>query len=222
MKYLKKDVWLCFLLLMVLSFWGCALDEYHIEHESYGWHYVGLADDTTAVVAVEHREGGYIECHHIASLDDGESFSNLVSKKYYKVGMRSMWIENWVGTIPKKRQMNNDYPRWTDGCLDMDSLDGKFYCVEAARLDSYSNSCGFILIDGANMDLDTLERPSCTGNVSELVFFVGHYLKVNGDFFEIREGKFVSQDPVYQMTEENGNLKFLDKEDNFIMYSGKP
>ena len=104
----------------------------------------------------------------------------------------------------------------------MDTLDGKFYCVEADRLDDYSYSCGFILIDDSNVDLDTLERPSCTGNVSESVSFVAHYLKVNGDFYEIRKGKFVSQEPAYRMLEEHGNLKFLDNDDNFVMYSGKP
>lgn len=222
MKYFVKNIWHCFLMLMVLSFMGCAMDEYHIESESYGWRYEGLADDTTAVVSVEHREGGHIECHHIPNLDDGESFSRVVSKKYYKVGMKSLWVKDWTGSLPKEREMNDDYPRWSDGCLAMDTLDGKFYCVEAARLDGYSYSCGFILIDGSNRDLDTLERPSCTGNVSESVSFAGHYLKINGDFFEIRKGKFVSQDPAYRMTEEHGNLKFLDKDDNFVMYSGKP
>ena len=75
MKNLKRNIWPCFLVLMVLSFFGCAMDEYHIEGESYEWHYEGLADDTTAVVSVVHREGGHIECHHFMSYDDGESFS---------------------------------------------------------------------------------------------------------------------------------------------------
>ena len=158
-------------MLMGLSLLGCAMDEYHIESESYGWHYEGLADDTTAVVSVEHREGGYIECRHIPSLDDGDSFSRVVSKKYYKVGMKSLWIKEWAGALPKKREMNDVYPRWSDGCLDKDTLDGRFYCVEVARLDNYSYSCGFILIDDSNMDLDTLERPPGRGDFSESAFF---------------------------------------------------
>lgn len=226
MMYLKNGVGLGFLVLMVLSFWGCAMDEYHIEYESYGWRYEGLADDTTAVVSVEHREGGHIECNHFMSYDDGESFSNVVSKKYYKVGMKSLWIGKGKGRLtdllPAKREMNDIYPRWSDGCLAMDTLDGKFYCIEADRLDNYSYSCGFVLIDDSNADLDTLERSSCPWDVAASVSFVAHYLKVDGDFFEIREGKYVSQEPAYRMIEENGNLRFLDKNDNFVMYSGKP
>ena len=60
-------------------------------------------------------------------------------------------------------------------------------------------------------------RPS-----DENALLVAHYLKVNGDFYEIRKGKFVSQEPAYRMLEEHGNLKFLDNDDNFVMYSGKP
>ena len=226
MKCLKRNICLFSLMLMVLSLVGCAMDEYHIESESYEWHYEGLADDTTAVVSVLHRESGYIDCHHLMSYDDGETFSREISRRYYKVGVKSLWIgkgmENLSDILPEERKMNDAYSRWSDGCLSKDSIDGEFYCIEVDRMDNYSYSCGFILVDAANRDLDTLERPSCTGDVSESVSFVAHYLKVNGDFFEIREGKFVSQEPIYRMSEEYGNLKFQDKNGDFVMYSGKP
>lgn len=226
MKYFINNIWLCLLLLMVFSFFGCTKDKYHIEDEHYGWHYEGLVDDTTAVVSIEHSEGGHIECHHLMGLDDGERFTRFISKKYYKVGMNSLWIgtatDSLTDLLPEERQMNDHYPRWSDGCLDMDSLDGNFYCVEADLLDNYSNSCGFILIDDANRDLDTLERASCTGNIVESVSFAAHYLKVDGNFFEIRNGKFISQEPIYRMIEEHGDLKFFDKNGDFVMYSGKP
>lgn len=225
MKLFPK-AWLCFLVLLVLSFSGCALDDYHIESESYSWHYEGLADDTTAVVSVTHSEHGTIDCHHLVDWEDGESFERRISKKYYKVGMKTLWMgtgsENLTNILPEKRNMSDDYPRWSDGCLAMDSLGGKFYCVEADRLDGYSSVCGFILIDDSNNDLDTLEYPSCGGSSLESVSFVVDYLKVNESLFEIRKGKFVSQEPAIRIIENSGNVKFVDRNGNFVMYSGKP
>ena len=226
MVYFAKSVWACLCMFVVFSLLGCAMDEYHIKREWYSWHYEGLADDTTAVVSVTHGESGDIECHHLMSYEDGESFTRTISKKYYKVGMKSLWVgeqnEDLLDLLPEKRKMNDIYPRWSDGCLDMDSLNGKFYCVEADFLDNYTYSCGLILIDGSNMDLDTLEIPSCKSNLYESVSFVSNYLKVNEFLFTIANGKFISQEPTYKLVEENGDLKFLDKSGDFVIYSGKP
>jgi len=215
-----------FAVLLFAILTGCSIDTWEVTKSGYTWTYQGMINDTTAVAKVEHWESGTIHCDHFMSMDDGETFTNTLSTSFYSISLN----ENKL--IEKKSSLNafiqnivevfEELPTWTDSCLAIDSIDGKFYCVNSSNIDEFSDACALIIVDGNKKDLDSLEFEHCDFNIQKDISFDGHYLKVSGDLFAIQNGKFKSQRPTYKIIDKGTPLIIVNTQGDSIFYEGRP
>ena len=204
---------------------GCGIDTYEVTDKGYTWRYRGLIDDTTMVVEVQHWEQGTIHCNHFMAYEDGESFSNTLSTYYYSADLRSQKVGDESSApedlLPEELSFKG-LPRWTESCLAMDSIDGKFYCVNALRLDQFSNDCALAIVNGEKRDLDTLELENCTFDLHRDIFFVAHYLKIAENFYAIRGGMLKSQLPAYRIKDVGSAVIVVNQRGDSLYYEGEP
>ena len=59
-------------------------------------------------------------------------------------------------------------------------------------------------------------------NLDESVSFLQHYLKVDNNLYEIRNGKFISQRPKFRIVKDGRKIVFIDENGDFTWYGGKP
>lgn len=201
---------------------GCSMYEHEIEQAGHNWSFLGVLDDSTAAVKVSYWESGEVHDHHLMGYDD--DFSRTVAVEHFAVRMNSYWISSDDSRLNKISNSDGtgDIPKWCDGCYVVGEIDGKMYGAKSAFLDSYSNACAIILVDEKKVR-DSLEFESCTeSRLYSALSLVAHYLKVDTDLYEIRDGMFPTQRPAYRIRSEGGNLKFIDSKGDFIVYGGAP
>ena len=200
---------------------GCSID-YEVEEGYHSWSFAGLQNDSVAVVKVTYNERGHIHDNHIMSWQDGESFHETVSEYYYPVKMTSYWIgsrassaENYTGdSLPK-------IPSCAMNSLDIGSVNKKTYCIELVELDDYG-ACALVLSDEKST-LDSLEFSGCRGFEDKgKVAFAANYLRVDKSLYLIADDKFPSQSPAFKIVEENRNIKFIDRNGDYVIYGGTP
>ncbi|MBR4784328.1 MAG: hypothetical protein IK012_03635 [Fibrobacter sp.] len=184
---------------------GCSMVDYEIEEEGHVWRFVGLVDDSTALVKVTLEQRGEEHDHHLFGWDD--DFHKIKETKYYYVGMDAyrigLWRDSTSGTMPEERETDE-------------------YGLRLTHLDDYSHRCGLILLDKKDNDLDTLENIYCDGVDDESAKLVGSYVKVDSKFYLVEDGKFPRQKPTYRYEHSDWNIKFVDANGDFLMYGGKP
>lgn len=204
MKYLKNIF--TFLVVLTAQFWSGCTTDYEIEKEVHNWSFVGLDNDSTAVVKVVLEQWGTSHDHHLMGWDD--DFHNTTDLKYYSVNINSYKISE---------RLNGDRKMLPE----QDSTEE--YCIKAERIVDYSTTCAIILQDKKNKNLDTLEIDYCPKeNSAETPKFVGRYLKINNCFYKIEKGKFPIQKPEFRFDHKDYSVKFTHADGKFIMYGGEP
>lgn len=202
----KGFIWKFFASLAILSaflFVGCSLTEYEIEEEGHVWKFYGLIDDSTAIVKVTFEQWGTEEDHHLMGWDD--DFHWTKETRFYPVRMNSYWLghghDSSMTALSENNQTND-------------------YTLRSESLDDYSGSCGIILSDKKGNDLDTLEIDQrCNSDTAK---FIGNYARIDNSFYLIKDGKFPKQKPAYRFEHVGRNIKFIDANNNYIIYGGKP
>lgn len=210
------------ILFAVLAVAGCSLEEHEVQRAGHSWSFMGVLDDSTAAVKVTYWESGEIHDHHIMGYDD--DFHRDVSLKYYAVRMNSYWISSDDSRLEDFSRDDDTgiIPKWCDSCYVVGKIDGKTYGVKSSPLDIYSDACAVILVD-EKKTLDSLELESCSKIKMHIaISFEAHYLKVENNLYEIRDGKFPSQRPAYKVQQEGCNIKFTDSDGDYIVYGGAP
>ena len=211
--------------ILCIALVGCAIDTYEVTDKGYAWHYMGLIDDTTMAVEVSHWERGTIHCNHFMAYEDGESFSNTLSTSYYSVSLTDQKVgkkkTSSKGILPEE-PFFKELPSWTEGCLAMDSIDGKFYCVNAVRLDEFSSACALAIVNSEKQDLDTLEFERCGFELHKDISFAAHYLKISESFYAIRDGLLKSQQPTYKIKDYGDAVIVINSYGDTLFYEGKP
>lgn len=200
-----KNIFVFSIVLSVLFWCGCAND-YEIEKEAHVWSFLGLENDTTAIVKVTLEQWGTEHDHHIMGWDD--DFHKTTDLKYYTTSMNSYKI--------------SEHKNSGKGALEeLDSTDK--YCLHIEKVDDYSAVCAVILQDNKKKNLDTLEIDHCPKeNSAESPKFVGSYVKIDNSFYKIEKNKFLSQKPTYKFQHVNYSIKFIRADGNYIIYGGEP
>lgn len=104
---------------------------------------------------------------------------------------------------------------------ELDSTDQ--YSLQIEKIVEYSAACAVILQDSKKKNLDTLEIDLCPrANSNESPKFVSNYLKIDNRFYKIEKGKFPRQKPAYQIEHKDRHIKFIDINDDYIIYGGEP
>ena len=200
---------------------GCTV-QYEAEEGYHNWSFVGMQNDSVAVVKVTYNERGHIHDNHIMSMEDGESFNKTISEYYYPVKVSSYWIGR--KTLSAEKLLSDTLsvtPAWTLECLACGAVDDKTYCVDKVELDDFG-ACALAIRDEKST-LDSLEFFRCDGfEDKNKVKFESNYLKVDKSFYRIADGRFPSQSPVLRVVEENRSVKFIDKDGDYIIYGGTP
>lgn len=179
--------------------------EYEIEKEAHNWQFVGLVNDSIAIVKVTLEQWGTEHDNHLMGYDD--DFHKTVESHYYWVQMNSYDISKHDGSIQKLPEL--------------DSTDQ--YSRQIEKIVEYSTACAIILQDNKKKNLDTLEIDHCPKeNSAESPKFVGNYVKIDNCFYKIEKGKFLSQKPTYKFKHENYNIKFVKANGDYIIYGGEP
>jgi len=111
--------------------------------------------------------------------------------------------------------------KWMENCFAMGEIDGQFLCLDAVTFPEFRENTGLILVDKDKKDLDTLELENWV-NLDESVSFLQHYLKVDNNLYEIRNGKFISQRPKFRIVKDGRKIVFIDENGDFTWYGGKP
>jgi hypothetical protein len=205
MKKFLKSLLLVWALLPALFWSGCYMYEYEIEKEAHNWQFVGLVNDSIAIVKVTLEQWGTEHDNHLMGYDD--DFHKTVESHYYWVQMNSYDISKHDGSIQKLPEL--------------DSTDQ--YSRQIEKIVEYSTACAIILQDNKKKNLDTLEIDNCPKENSEKSpKFVGNYVKIDNCFYKIEKGKFLSQKPTYKFKHENYNIKFVKANGDYIIYGGKP
>lgn len=196
-KFLAVPVLLCAALLT-----GCSMTDYEIEKESHTWRFVGLVDDSTALVSVALEQWGEEHDHHLMGWDDDFHWTKDAS--YYPVRMNSYWCgkggSSAQDTLPQKAETDD-------------------YTIRYEKIDKYFSTCGAILSDRKGNDLDTLELERCS---SDSARFVGSYVKIDNGFYLVQDDRFPRQRPAYRFEHTGGAIKFTDANGDYIIYGGKP
>ena len=181
---------------------GCTMYSHEIEDEAHTWRFVGLVDDSTALVSVSLEQWGETHDHHLMGYDD--DFHWTKDAHYYPVKMNTYWQgkgrEETPQTLPEKSETDD-------------------YGLRIEPLDDYSWACGIILTDRKGKGLDTLERPKCDSDSAK---FVGSYVRVGNGFYLVEDGKFPKQKAAYTFEHTGYNIKFTDMNGDYIIYGGKP
>lgn len=201
--------------LLVVFLWACSSDEHEVlEYAGHSWVFEGVLDDSTAAVKVSHW----------TSKDSG-GVRETSWEKHYAVRMNSYWIssddsklESFLKTVGEKAEI----PSWCEGCYAAGKIDKKTYGIKSSPLDDFSDACALILVD-EKKNLDSLELEKCwTINMKTSLSLQVRYLNVDGDLYEVRNGAFPSQRPVYRIKNEGDRLKFTDSKGDYIIYGGAP
>ena len=204
---------------------GCGVDTYEVTDKGYTWRFKGLIDDTTMVVEVSHWESGTIHCNHFMGYEDGDYFSNTISTYYYSASLHSPKVGSKKSTpedLLPEEPFFKGLPRWTESCLALDSIDGKFYCVNALRLDEFSNACALAIVNSEKQDLDTLEFENCGIDLHKDISFMAHYLKISENYYAIRNGMLKSQLPTYRIKDEGNAVIVINQYGDSLFYEGEP
>ncbi len=221
---LYKNVFHLLLLGVVLFLCACVGYDYEEREEYFIWSYEGLIDDTTAVVSVVDEIYGYKNDNHFMGWDDG-SYTEVVSKYYYPVGMQSRWVGKKKKSLEELVAVGNvdssALEKWMENCFAMGEIDGQFLCLDAVTFPEFRGNTGLILVDKDKKDLDTLELENWV-NLDESVSFLQHYLKVDNNLYEIRDGKFISQRPKFRIVKDGRKIVFIDENGDFTWYGGEP
>jgi hypothetical protein len=196
-KFLAVPALLCAMLLA-----GCSMTDYEIEKEGHTWRFVGLVDDSTALVSVALEQWGEEHDHHLMGWDDDFHWTKDAS--YYPVKMNSYWrgkgSSSVQDTLPQKAETDD-------------------YTIRYEKLDKYFSTCGAILSDRKGNDLDTLELERCS---SDSARFVGSYVRIDNGFYLVQDDRFPRQRPAYRFEYAGGAIKFTDANGDYIIYGGKP
>lgn len=205
MKKFLKSLLLFWALLPALFWSGCYLYEYEIEKEAHSWQFVGLVNDSVAIVKVTLEQWGTKYDNHFMGYDD--AFHKTIESHYYWVQMNSYDISKHDGSIQK--------------LAELDSTDQ--YSLQIEKMVEYSAACAIILQDSKKKNLDTLEIDRCPrANSNESPKFVSNYLKIDNSFYKIENGKFPKQKPAYRIEQKDRRIKFIDINDDYIIYGGEP
>lgn len=205
-----------------MLFWGCSLYEYEADEGYHSWRFVGLQNDSIAVVKVSYLEQGHIHDNHLMGWEDGEPFEITISEYYYPVKMTSYWIGDRESSVeallPEPR---TKLPDWVSGCLAAEYVGKDAYCINRVELDNYG-ACAFVISQKKSI-LDSLEISRCDGLDAEgQVKISSNYLKLDKSFYSIVDGKFPSQRPALRYVEGKGSIKFIDRNGDYIVYGGMP
>lgn len=212
-----------FLWLVSLLICGCSLYEYEVDKGWHTWEYVSLQNDSIAVVKVTYHEYGHIHDHHLISWEDGESFEKTISEYYYPVNRLSYWIGKRASSAEDllKSDGPESIPKWADSCLAVGTLNKKTYCVDLVKLDD-SGACALTIRTEKSMK-DSLEFIGCRDlNDKGKVQFASNYLKVGSSFYGVVDGKFPSQSPAFWVVHEDKNVKFENRNGDYLIYGGMP
>ena len=196
-KFLAVPALLCAMLLA-----GCSMTDYEIEKEGHTWRFVGLVDDSTALVSVALEQWGEEHDHHLMGWDDDFHWTKDAS--YYPVRMNSYWRGKGSETPPKTLSQK---------------AETKSYTIRYEKLYNYSPTCGAILSDRKGNDLDTLELERCS---SDSARFIGSYVRIDNGFYLVQDDRFPRQRPAYRFEYAGGAIKFTDANGDYIIYGGKP
>lgn len=197
----QKSFLVSLALLLSAVFCGCSMDTHVVTEEYYDWSFVGIRDDSTAVVMASLNERGYIDCHHLISWEDGEDFNREVSSAYYAVRMDKLQVGR------------------KNSSSEMMLAEKSKYQSEFIWLDESNHDCGFLISKDKNV-LDTLELDGCVKEMSGEI--LGNYLKVDGNLYAISGGKFLSQSPTYRIVDKGRNIIFENSVGDQVVYSGAP
>mgnify|MGYP003291754418 CR=1 FL=1 len=178
---------------------GCYMDTHVVTNEYYRWTFIGVKDDSTAVVEVTLVESGYIDCHHFMGYHD-DNFSRDVSTRFYEVRMDSL----------KRGSARSSSDELAKNAVSS---------VDFIWLDENDHDCGFILMKGGTVR-DTLEIGNC--NTESTATIMGNYLNYNGNLYNIVDGKIQSHRPKYKVSNKDGNIIFEDAKGNQVIYGGEP
>lgn len=200
---------------------GCSID-YEVEEGYHSWSFAGLQNDSVAVVKVTYNERGHIHDNHIMSWIDGESFHETVSENYYPVKMTSHWIGGKSSSAEKYLgDTLSTIPSCAMNSLAVGSVGQKTYCIEKVELDDFG-ACALVLSDEKSI-LDSLEFSRCHGFEDKgKIAFAANYLRVDKSLYLIADDKFPSQSPAFRIVEENRNIKFIDRNGDYVIYGGTP
>lgn len=183
-------------------FSGCTLEEHEIREEGHVWRFVGLVDDSTALVRVTFEQWGETHDHHLMGYDD--DFHWTKDTRFYPVRMGSYWRGSGSTSSP--------------GVLERKSKLGD-YGLDVVNLGDYS--CGAVLLGKKDVALDTLETDNC-GWDNDSALFVGNYVRIGDSFYLVKDGRFPSQKPAYSFEHTRMGVKFIDRNGDFILYGGNP
>lgn len=213
---LKNWLWLPLLVLF-----GCALEEHEVETGGHSWYFVGIKDDSTAVVRVEYWESGKIHDHHLMGWDD--DFNDLVSTEYCTVRMNSYWRGARKSSIKSLLPDSVAVPEWCDSCITAGRIDGEVYGVKKISLNEYDNwEIALVLVnEKGNQDSLELEWMPYSFDPKN-VALQDPYLRIAGELYVVKDGKFPTQRPAYRIDHIDGAIKFTDSEGNYIIYGGEP
>lgn len=176
---------------------GCHMDTHVVTDEYYRWTFIGVKDDSTAVVEATLVESGHIDCHHLISWEDGDPFSRDVSTSIYEVRMDILKIKKYGGAFAQNEACSVDFI-W---------------------LDENDGDCGFALMKNGIVR-DTLEIGRCFSSASATV--MGNYLNYDGKLYAIEECEILSHKPAYTVTHKDGKVIFEDVNGNQVIYGGEP
>ena len=200
---------------------GCTV-QYEAEEGYHSWSFVGMQNDSVAVVKVSYIECGHIHDNHFMSMQDGDRFEETISEYYYPVKVSSYWVGAKNSSAEDLLSDTlSGAPAWTLECLARGAVDEKTYCIDKVDLDDFG-ACALAIRDEKST-LDSLEFFRCDGfEDKNKVKFESNYLNVDKSFYRIDGGKFPSQSPVLRVVEENRSVKFIDKDGDYIIYGGMP
>lgn len=181
-------------------FCSCYMDTHVVTDEYYQWTFVGIGDNSTAIVKVEFIEAGHIDCHHFMGMDDGESFHRTLSTDFYEVRMDLLKMAK----LPSP-----------DNYL----VENEKYKVDFIWLDENDRDCGFALLKNG-VAKDTLEVGTCSSEATATI--MGDYLHYNGKLYAVADGKILSHKPVYKVIHKDRKVIFEDVNGNQVIYGGEP
>lgn len=184
---------------------GCSLVDYEVEKEGHVWRFAGLVDDSTALVKVTLEQWGEEHDHHLMGWDD--DFHRVTETRYYPVGLGSYRLgkgrDSALDVLPEETSTDK-------------------YSLRSVKLDDYYAACGVILLDKNENELDTLEIANSNWYGCDSAKLVGSYVMIGASFYLVKDGKFPRQKPAYRYDYLDMNIKFVDINDDFVMYGGKP
>ena len=212
-KFLAVPALLCAMLLA-----GCSMTDYEIEKEGHTWRFVGLVDDSTALVSVALEQWGEEHDHHLMGWDDDFHWT------------KDVVLAVIIGVCSELDQGENvgvDTP----AADDVAARRGQQQSAAAGahgtcQQDGCADPAAHVRIEFGRFNIFCLDLPGVRVNFlkSDAKAFdeFPHCQNVADHRDIVQDDRFPRQRPAYRFEYAGGAIKFTDANGDYIIYGGKP